>query len=313
MKKVLFSIMLLTSIVSYAQERMGVGTDTPKATLDVVGVPSNQNSMDGIIAPRITGDQLSAKTYTAEQKGAIVLVTAAATNLSGQTEKVDKEGYYYFDGQRWVTFSSGNVWNKAGTDKPAQANTDNMYVMGGNIGVGTKNPEAKLDVNGNVKLRNLADAKDDDTQVVVGVDGILRKSIYPTYRMNTLAGRFQNGASQYVIDSKRVGDIEFRLRINADQVNVEFRFADNSIPTQTCHVKGQRPASWTQNETITSSGWQEVFEFNYEVDMGGYANIIFEEGMCYRVDFHAWRYGSSGWVPYNVTVTELAPRQGNWK
>ncbi len=56
MKKSILLLSALVSFTSFAQ--VGIDTETPKATLDVVGKPSQVDKVDGIIAPRITGDQL---------------------------------------------------------------------------------------------------------------------------------------------------------------------------------------------------------------------------------------------------------------
>jgi len=85
--------------------QVGINTQTPKATLEVVGKPNDANHFDGIIPPRITGNELAAKTYSAAQKGAFVFVTAPATDLTGQTVHLTRSGLYYFDGQQWVEVS----------------------------------------------------------------------------------------------------------------------------------------------------------------------------------------------------------------
>lgn len=100
MKNIIFSLFAIT-IGSFAIGQVGINTETPKATLDVVGNPTVVDSMDGVIPPRLTGDQLSAKNYTAEQQGAIVYVTDAATDLVGQVAEVVDQGLYHFDGTRW--------------------------------------------------------------------------------------------------------------------------------------------------------------------------------------------------------------------
>lgn len=119
---------MLSVAVSYAQQgRVGINTENPNATLEVAGVPTDTSVLDGIIAPRLTGDQLGAKTYTANQTGALVYATAAAGALSGQVVNVDAEGYYYFDGSVWVKFAGGSSATVGGeniytTDGTLQAN-----------------------------------------------------------------------------------------------------------------------------------------------------------------------------------------------
>ncbi|HBV14588.1 hypothetical protein [Chryseobacterium carnipullorum] len=86
------------------QGQIGINTQTPEATLEVVGKPNDTNHYDGIIPPRITGNQLATKTYSSAKKGAIVFVTSPATNLSGQVIHITKSGLYYFDGDLWKSF-----------------------------------------------------------------------------------------------------------------------------------------------------------------------------------------------------------------
>lgn len=81
--------------------QVGINNPNPQASLDVIGKPTTTSSLDGIIPPRITGDQLRAKTYTTAQTGAQVYVTAADSNPSGQTIGVKAPGNYYFDGTVW--------------------------------------------------------------------------------------------------------------------------------------------------------------------------------------------------------------------
>ena len=52
----------LPFIAILIQGQIGINTQTPEATLEVVGKPHDTNHYDGIIPPRITGNQLAAKT-----------------------------------------------------------------------------------------------------------------------------------------------------------------------------------------------------------------------------------------------------------
>jgi hypothetical protein len=105
MKRILLCAALFAaSFTTVAQ--VGVGNTDPKATLDVTGDAADAASLDGIIAPRLTGAELRAKTYTADQLGAIVYATAADTAPAGQTVNVTEAGYYSFDGTEWVRFAA---------------------------------------------------------------------------------------------------------------------------------------------------------------------------------------------------------------
>jgi hypothetical protein len=87
------------------QGQVGINTQTPETTLEVVGKPNDTNHFDGIIPPRITGNQLATKTYSIAKKGAVVFATSSASNLSGQVKNITEAAPYYFDGNLWQPFS----------------------------------------------------------------------------------------------------------------------------------------------------------------------------------------------------------------
>lgn len=102
---ILVNFILFTGF--FPQAQVGINTETPQATLDVTGKPTDNTVLDGIIPPRLTGAQLRAKTYTATQTGAMVYVTAADTSPAGQTIDVTSTGYFYFNGTKWIAAGSG--------------------------------------------------------------------------------------------------------------------------------------------------------------------------------------------------------------
>ncbi|WP_312390554.1 hypothetical protein [Chryseobacterium sp.] len=106
MKKTIAAVLLMAfSNVYFSQ--VGIRTSAPDATLDVVGKPTVTNAPDGVIAPRLTGNQLKAKdnVYGTKQTGTIVYATSAASPTSAKTMNVSEAGYYYFDGSVWVSFN----------------------------------------------------------------------------------------------------------------------------------------------------------------------------------------------------------------
>ncbi|ROI01897.1 MULTISPECIES: hypothetical protein [unclassified Chryseobacterium] len=111
MKKNFLLTSIFFGVLSFAQ--VGLNTSLPQTTLDVVGNPTDTSKFDGVIAPRITGNQLRAKTYTTAHTGALVYVTAADTAPAGQTVNVTAIGYYYFDGTKWVRLNYSSI------DQPA--------------------------------------------------------------------------------------------------------------------------------------------------------------------------------------------------
>ncbi|WP_312399867.1 hypothetical protein [Chryseobacterium sp.] len=103
MKKHVFILVFLFAAIQIFSQ-VGINTTEPKATLDIVGKPSESNVLDGLIVPRITAIQLKAKNYSSEQKGALIYVTENFTDSAQATEQVEfvkSVGLYEFDGNRW--------------------------------------------------------------------------------------------------------------------------------------------------------------------------------------------------------------------
>ncbi|MGV0979986.1 hypothetical protein [Empedobacter falsenii] len=104
MKKTLLSLIFL-GLTWYVNAQVGVGTNDPKATLDVrKSTNTPTTSVDGVIPPNVTRLELADKvsgTYGVNQKSALVYVTdvsGVTTGASGsQVVDIKTKGYYYFD------------------------------------------------------------------------------------------------------------------------------------------------------------------------------------------------------------------------
>jgi hypothetical protein len=120
-KRVILILLFTIGSFSFAQIKYtGIGTTDPKATLHLVGKPRSATTNDGIIPPKLRGNQLKNKTYNAtDHDGAIVYVTEAVTNgFSGQTRNVNDRGFYYFDGPSnlWVSLKDEVVTPESGSE-----------------------------------------------------------------------------------------------------------------------------------------------------------------------------------------------------
>ncbi len=132
--------------------QVGINTENPSATLDVVGKPTDPNIIDGVIAPRLTGTELKAKDalYISEQTGAIVYVTQALipADTSAKTINVTSAGYFYFNGTVWMKFDPGmkGPWyKKSPSTELADANGQNIYTNG-SVSIGGVRNDGKLTV-----------------------------------------------------------------------------------------------------------------------------------------------------------------------
>lgn len=145
--KSILALSLFTVIGAFAQDgKVGVGNTSPKATLDVTGTPDSITTADGLLIPRLTGDQLAAKdaVYLADQTGAQVYVTAAATTLEGKTVNVTAPGFYFYDGAAWKPVGSAKFVD--GTNP-----LDAVYTAG-KVGIGTVDPLYSLHMQGTSSL-----------------------------------------------------------------------------------------------------------------------------------------------------------------
>jgi hypothetical protein len=137
MKITLFSMLILLAYPICAQ--VGVGTDSPQATLHIQSGSAN-TSADGVIAPHLSKLMLASKvsgTYGSNQVGAIVFVNDVAGTIAGQsvnqTANITEPGYYFFDGNLWQPFAK---LQSVTASSPITADTQNGIAT---IGINRKN------------------------------------------------------------------------------------------------------------------------------------------------------------------------------
>jgi hypothetical protein len=154
MKKIFIITTLAISIFSFAQ--IGINTPAPAATLDVVAKNTNGTSSEGIIAPRLSGDQIKSADaqYATPQMGAMVYATNAVNGSTAKTVKITAPGYYYFDGAIWQKMGqdssfSGDIKHSART-----ADHGGWYLLNGRaistLPVNARNAAASLGFTANI-------------------------------------------------------------------------------------------------------------------------------------------------------------------
>lgn len=105
MKKVILTIGILAGVSSiFAQEgRVGINTNTPRATLDIIAKDNDKNP--GLIIPDVSMDKLDEDGH---EESTLVYYSGGINsayinqNTGSTTENIgSKKGFYYYDGTDW--------------------------------------------------------------------------------------------------------------------------------------------------------------------------------------------------------------------
>ena len=163
---ILLGFVGLTNI--YAQKgRVGVNTDTPKATLDIKGMPGsdpNNDKMIGILIPRVTAAEMKTMSMDADfgedQHAILVYLTGTMPTIdqTGKHEYVTDQGFYYWysdntntDKGRWIPLNDLRYVGRGNhITMDAGKNGTSLLAGSNNIGIG------KGSLNANTGSNNIA-------------------------------------------------------------------------------------------------------------------------------------------------------------
>lgn len=218
-KQVPVAVGLLLSTFVYSQ--VGINTQTPKATMEVAAKNNNGTTAEGLLLPRLTGDQIQSADaqYGTEQTGTVIYATAGVTVTSVKTANINTSGYYYFDGSAWQklgrTYTASNGLSLTGSDARlggslSQATTiiNNGNVLNitgsaatttfdaaGNVGIGINTPSQPLDVNGTARLRTIP-SSGGTVMLTADNNGVIRKQALPAASAPVIQANFSaNGVN----------------------------------------------------------------------------------------------------------------------
>lgn len=114
MKKQLILTGLLSIGFAHAQEgKIGINTDEPKATLDIVAHKTDGSNQEGILIPRVgktaVAKMASPVTSTVVYINNTDYATGTDTNADTRVEKVNTVGFYHYNGTQWIKISDATT------------------------------------------------------------------------------------------------------------------------------------------------------------------------------------------------------------
>lgn len=96
MKKNVYSLLASVILGYTVSAQVGIKTDTPQGSLDVAYVSANPASPQGILFPRMTGNEIQGMTLTPQQNGLFVFATSLPTSQIPRTSLITEPGLYYY-------------------------------------------------------------------------------------------------------------------------------------------------------------------------------------------------------------------------
>jgi len=136
MKKIATCILAVVLSAATMLNAQSVGINADGSTPETSAMLDVKSTDKGFLAPRMT----------VAQRDAMPAKTAGL--LIYQTDSTP--GYYYYSGSAWLKLDAGL------TASQWTSGTGNISYSGGNVGIGTTSPQAKLQVDGNVFINNAA-------------------------------------------------------------------------------------------------------------------------------------------------------------
>lgn len=218
--KILLGSLLFTNLMI---AQVGVGTSDPKVSLHIAGKPTVTTEKDGVLIPKITGDQLKAKSYTTTEIGTMIYITdiPTGTNTSNTVQLVDAPGFYYLasvsGNLRWTkmiaaTFDkTDDEWVNSGTSvilgKKADGTTSRTgheqvaVTDGGRLGLGTSSPDS------GIHLVSNNDGSKDDIKIE-------SYNSSPGANFLFFSGGYANNAPADIGTNSTIGQINFHGRVS---------------------------------------------------------------------------------------------------
>ena len=221
----LFAFLLGTVMMATAQLKIG---DNP-TSIQKSSILELESTRQGLLLPRLS-DTTAINALTPPD-GMIIYLTADNSlriRSNGAWKKLasmaDATANWSLTGNTGTDSANNFIGTLDG--KPLTIKTDNAARMiigsNGNVGIGTTTPSATLNVNGTVKLENLAANTSEVDVLVLAADGSV-------YKRTMSSSAFTNAISAINGIQKQTLSITAEADASKDSVEVENRSADSTI------------------------------------------------------------------------------------
>ena len=248
----LFAFLLGTVMMATAQLKIG---DNP-TSIQKSSILELESTRQGLLLPRLT-DTVAINSLTPPD-GMIIYLTADNSlriRSNGAWKKLasmaDATANWSLTGNTGTDSANNFIGTLDG--KPLTIKTDNAARMiigsNGNVGIGTTTPSATLNVNGTVKLENLAANTSEVDVLVLAADGSV-------YKRTMSSSAFTNAISAINGIQKQTLSITAEADASKDSVEVENRSADSTIAIYLPVQDGTSPAK--PYGFLTYDDWSKI-------------------------------------------------------
>jgi hypothetical protein len=278
--KVLFLILLLLTSAVMVNAQLKVG-DNP-TSIQKSSILELESSRQGLLLPRLA-DTVAINALT-PPNGMIIYLT------SDNSLRIRSQGAWKKLASTADAISNWTLTGNSATDsatnfigtldgQPLSIKTDNATRMiissNGNVGIGTTTPSATLNVDGTVKLENLADGTNELNVLVLNPDGSV-------YKRTMSSSAFENAIKAINGIQKQTLSITADASTTEDSVTVENRVADSTIAI---HLPVQNGSSPTKPYGfLTYTDWQKIGNAVQTITIGAVASTSNVNGASITAD-----------------------------
>jgi hypothetical protein len=279
-RKVLLAFLLVLGSTVIVNAQLKVG-DNP-TSIQKSSILELESSRQGLLLPRLA-DTTAINALTPPDGMIIFLNSDKSLRLrsNGAWKKIadlsEANSNWSLNGNT----GTDSTLNFIGTvdGKPLIMKTNNAERLrinsNGNIGIGTANPTAKLNVDGSVKLENLAAGTSELDVLVLAADGSV-------YKRTMSSSAFENAIKAINGIQKQTLSITADASTTEDSVKVENRVADSTIAI---HLPIQNGSSATKPYGfLTYTDWQKIQSGIQTITIGAVANTANVNGASITAD-----------------------------